>query len=271
MSRLELAGRTAVVTGAGRGIGRAVALGLAEAGAAVVVAARTGREIEAVAEELSGEGHRALAVCCDVTDPASVERLAEEAGRLAEEGRLADGAGGTVDILVNNAGAAHSAPVHKTELEDWNRMLAVNATGTFLCTRALLPGMMERGWGRIVNVVSVAGLTGARYIAAYAASKHAAIGLTRCTAAESAARGVTVNAVCPGYVDTQMTTESLRRIAEKTGRSAKEALQAILAGTPQKRLIQPAEVAYAVLSLCHEEARGINGGSIVIDGGELLA
>jgi len=272
VSRLELAGRTAVVTGAGRGIGRAVALGLAEAGAAVVVAARTGREIEAVAAELSGEGHRALAVRCDVTDPASVERLAEEAGRLADDAsRVADGAGGAVDILVNNAGAAHSAPVHKTELEDWNRMLAVNATGTFLCTRALLPGMLERGWGRIVNVVSVAGLTGARYIAAYAASKHAAIGLTRCTAAETAARGVTVNAVCPGYVDTPMTTESLRRIAEKTGRSAEEALQAILAGTPQKRLIQPAEVAYAVLSLCHEEARGINGGSIVIDGGELLA
>jgi NAD(P)-dependent dehydrogenase (short-subunit alcohol dehydrogenase family) len=238
----------------------------------VVVAARTGREIEAVAAELSGEGHRALAVRCDVTDPASVERLAEEAGRLAEEvSRLTDDAGGTVDILVNNAGAAHSAPVHKTELEDWNRMLAVNATGTFLCTRALLPGMLERGWGRIVNVVSVAGLTGARYIAAYAASKHAVVGLTRCTAAESAARGVTVNAVCPGYVDTPMTTESLLRIAEKTGRSAEEALQAILAGTPQKRLIQPAEVAHAVLSLCHEEARGINGGSIVIDGGELLA
>jgi NAD(P)-dependent dehydrogenase (short-subunit alcohol dehydrogenase family) len=279
VSRLELAGRTAVVTGAGRGIGRAVARGLAEAGAAVVVAARTGREIEAVAAELSGEGHRALAVRCDVTDPASVERLAEEASRLADDasrsadgaGRLADGAGGTVDILVNNAGAAHSAPVHKTELEDWNRMLAVNATGAFLCTRALLPGMMERGWGRIVNVASVAGLTGARYISAYAASKHAAIGLTRCTAAETAARGVTVNAVCPGYVDTPMTTESLRRIAEKTGRSAEEALQAILAGTPQKRLIQPAEVAHAVLSLCHEEARGINGDSIVIDGGELLA
>lgn len=265
MSPLELAGRTAVVTGAGRGIGQAVARSLAEAGAAVVVAARTGREIEAVAAEISGEGHRALAVRCDVTDPASVERLAEEASRLAED------AGGTVDILVNNAGAAHSAPVHKTELEDWNRMLAVNATGTFLCTRALLPGMMERGWGRIVNVASVAGLTGARYIAAYAASKHAVIGLTRCTAAETAARGVTVNAVCPGYVDTPMTTESLRRIAEKTGRSAEEALQAILAGTPQKRLIQPTEVAHAVLSLCHEEARGINGGSIVIDGGELLA
>ncbi len=279
MSRLELAGRTAVVTGAGRGIGRAVARSLAEAGAAVVLAARTGREIEAVAAEISGEGHQALAVRCDVTDPASVERLAEEASRLAEDAsRLADGeslpadgAGGTVDILVNNAGAAHSAPVHKTELEDWNRMLAVNATGTFLCTRALLPGMMERGWGRIVNVASVAGLTGARYIAAYAASKHAVIGLTRCTAAETAARRVTVNAVCPGYVDTPMTTESLRRIAEKTGRSAEEALQAILAGTPQKRLIQPAEVAHAVLSLCHEEARGINGGSIVIDGGELLA
>jgi NAD(P)-dependent dehydrogenase (short-subunit alcohol dehydrogenase family) len=172
---------------------------------------------------------------------------------------------------VNNAGVAHSAPVARTELEDWNRMLAVNATGTFLCTRAFLPGMVEGGWGRVVNVASVAGLAGARYIAAYAASKHAVIGLTRCAAAEVADRGVTVNAVCPGYVDTPMTTESLQRISEKTGMSAEEALETILAHTPQGRLIAPDEVAHAVLSLCEEGARGINGQSIVIDGGELLS
>ncbi len=176
-----------------------------------------------------------------------------------------------MDILVNNAGIAHSAPLIRTDLGDWNRLLAVNATGTFLCTRAFLPGMIERGWGRVVNVASVAGLAGARYIAAYAASKHAVIGLTRSAAAEVAERGVTVNAICPGYVDTPMTTESLRRIAEKTGRSEAEALDAILAGTPQRRLIEPDEVAHAVISLCAEAARGINGQSIVIDGGELLS
>jgi NAD(P)-dependent dehydrogenase (short-subunit alcohol dehydrogenase family) len=259
-----LAGRTAVVTGGGRGIGEAVARGLARAGASVIVAARTEEEIEAVAAELSALEHRARAIPCDVTDPASVERLAKEAAGLEADGRC-------IDILVNNAGTAHSAPLARTELSDWNRLLAVNATGTFLCTKAFLPGMVERGWGRVVNVASVAGLSGARYIAAYAASKHAVIGLTRSAAAEVAAHGVTVNAVCPGYVNTPMTTSSLRRIAEKTGRSEAEALDAILSDTPQHRLIQPDEVAHAVISLCAEAARGINGQSIIIDGGELLS
>ena len=263
MTTGELSGRVAVVTGGGRGIGESVARVLARAGAGVIVAARTATEIDAVAAELSALEHHAWAVPCDVTDPASVERLAEEAKRLA--------GGDGVGILVNNAGVAHSAPVARTELEDWNRMLAVNATGTFLCTRAFLPGMVEGGWGRVVNVASVAGLTGARYIAAYSASKHAVIGLTRCAAAEVADRGVTVNAVCPGYVDTPMTTESLQRISEKTGMSAEEALETILVHTPQRRLIELDEVAHSVLSLCGEGARGINGQSIVIDGGELLS
>lgn len=263
MTTGELAGRVAVVTGGGRGIGEAIARALARAGAGVIVAARTETEIDALAAELSALEHHAWAVPCDVTDPASVARLAEEAKRLA-------GKGG-VSILVSNAGAAHSAPVARTKLEDWNRMLAVNATGTFLCLRAFLPGMVEAGWGRVVNVASVAGLSGARYIAAYAASKHAVIGLTRSAAADVADRGVTVNAVCPGYVDTPMTTESVERISDKTGMSAEEALESILARTPQRRLIRPEEVAHAVLSLCGEDARGINGQSIVIDGGELLS
>jgi NAD(P)-dependent dehydrogenase (short-subunit alcohol dehydrogenase family) len=263
MTTGELSGRIAVVTGGGRGIGESVARALARAGAGVIVAARTETEIHALAAELSALEHHVWAVPCDVTDPTSVEGLAREATRLAGESG--------VGILVNNAGVAHSAPVARTELEDWNRMLAVNATGTFLCTRAFLPGMVEGGWGRVVNVASVAGLTGARYIAAYAASKHAAIGLTRCAAADVADRGVTVNAVCPGYVDTPMTTESLQRISDKTGKSAEEALETILAHTPQHRLIEPDEVAHAVLSLCGEDARGINGQSIVIDGGELLS
>jgi NAD(P)-dependent dehydrogenase (short-subunit alcohol dehydrogenase family) len=161
--------------------------------------------------------------------------------------------------------------VTKLTLEEWNRLFAVNATGTFLCTRAFLPGMLERGRGRIVNVASVAALAGARYIAAYASSKHAVLGFTRCAAAEVAARGVTVNAVCPGYVDTSMTAESVARIARETGRTEAEARGSLLATNPQGRLIEPDEVAHAVLALCAEESRGINGQAIVIDGGGLLA
>jgi NAD(P)-dependent dehydrogenase (short-subunit alcohol dehydrogenase family) len=176
-----------------------------------------------------------------------------------------------VDILVNSAGIASSAPVHKLTLEEWNAIFAVNATGTFLCTQAFLPAMLERKWGRIVNVASVAGLMGSRYIAAYSASKHAAIGFTRCVAAEVAARGVTANAVCPGFVDTEMTTESIDRIVSATGVSRDEALDSILDMTPQRRLFTPEEVAHAVLALCDEQAKGINGQAIVLDGGGLLA
>lgn len=254
---MTLAGETAVVTGGGRGIGAAVAWALAAAGAAVVVAARTPAEIEEVAQRLRAEGHAAWAIPCDVADEGSVEALAAEAVE-----RL-----GQVDILVNNAGVAGSAPLHRTSLDEWNRFLAVNATGTFLCTRAFLPGMVERGSGRVVNVASVAGLSGARYIAGYSASKHAVVGFTRAVAAEVAQAGVTVNAVCPGYVDTGMTDESVARIVERTGRSEEEALESILRGSSQRRLIQPREVAHAVLALCDGEAKGINGEVIVIDGG----
>ncbi len=258
---MSLEGRGAVVTGGGRGIGAAVARALALEGAAVVVAARTQTEIAAVAAELTAEGRSAWAVTCDVTDPASVARLAREARRQLER----------ADILVNNAGIAHSAPLHALELHDWNRLFAVNATGTFLCTQAFVPAMIESAWGRVINVASVAGLSGARYIAAYAASKHAVIGFTRSIAAEVAAKGVTVNAVCPGYVDTAMTRESVERIAGKTGLTGDRALDAILESTPQRRLITPDEVAHAVVALCAEGARGINGQALVMDGGGLLA
>lgn len=261
----SLDGHGAVVTGGGRGIGAAVARRLAEAGAAVVVSARSEAEIRAVAEEIRRDGGRAAALVCDVTVPEQVAELAREAASwLAEEGLPAD-------VLVNNAGAAGSAPVTKLSLDEWNRLFAVNATSTFLCTRALLPGMLECGWGRIVNVASVAALSGGRYMAAYAASKHAALGFTRCVAAEVAGEGVTVNAICPGYVDTPMTAESVARIARKTGRSEGEALASLLATNPQGRLIEPDEVAEQVLALCTEGARGINGQAIVIDGGGLLS
>lgn len=254
-----LEGRTALVTGAGRGIGRAVAGSLAAAGASVLVTARTAEEIEVVAGRLQSAGHEASAVPADVTEPEQVEALVRRAGEEL----------GPVEILVNNAGTSSSAPLSRVELEEWERLLAVNATGTFLCTRAFLPEMVDRGWGRVVNVASVSGLVGGRYISAYAASKHAVVGFTRSVAQEVARDGVTVNAVCPGYVDTPMTRESVRRIVEKTGRTEDEALDSILATSPQRRLIQPSEVVHAVLFLCHEDARGVNGETLVIDGGAL--
>ncbi|MDP2480521.1 MAG: SDR family NAD(P)-dependent oxidoreductase [Candidatus Palauibacterales bacterium] len=258
---MSLEGRTAVVTGGGRGIGAAAARALAGAGAAVAVSARTAREIEAVADGIRSGGGRAVAVPCDVTDPEAVEALAGAAA--AELGR--------VDVLVHAAGIASSAPIRHLELEEWRRVLEVNATGAFLCTRAFLPGMAERGWGRIVYVASVAGLAGARYIAAYAASKHAVVGLARCAAAEVAGRGVTVNALCPGYVDTAMTRDAVADIAATTDRTPEEALGFLLSQNPQGRLIEPGEVADAAVWLCGEGARGVNGQAVVIDGGELLA
>jgi len=253
---MSLAGRAAVVTGAGRGIGAAVAGALCEAGASVAVVARSADQTEQVAAALRKAGHRAAAFTCDVSDPGGVRAMARDAAREL----------GPVEILVNNAGIATSAPIVKLALKEWNRTMAVNATGALLCTQAFLPGMIERGWGRVVNVASVAGVTGGRYIAAYSASKHALIGLTRCCAAEVEGLGVTANAVCPGYVDTDMTRWTLARIREKTGLSEEDAMAGILADMPGGRLIRPEEVAGAVLELCTEESGKINGEAIILDG-----
>ena len=255
--RGALTGRRAVITGGGRGIGAAVAEALVEQGASVVVSARSTDEIEAVAAGLRERGGRAWAITCDVTDPEQIADLAASAH---------DEMGG-VDILVNNAGIARSAPLKALTLAEWNLILTVNATGVFLCTQALLPGMIERGWGRVVNIASIAGKMGAPYIAAYSASKHAVIGFTRSVAMETATTGVTVNAVCPGYVDTPMTQDSVRNIVDKTGHDAESVLKNLRATSPQNRLMESEEVAYLVVSLCDERARGVTGQALVLDGG----
>ncbi len=253
---LNLAGRGAVVTGGGRGIGVAVARALARAGAAVVVTARTLDEIEAVAEELRGAGHTAHAVPCDVTDPDSVDRMAARAPELL----------GTVDILVNNAGVAASAPFGKVTVGQWESVHRVNATGPLLCTQAFLPAMVERGWGRIVNVASVASLEGARYITSYAASKHALMGMARCLAAELAGTGVTVNSVCPSYVDTPMTDANIARIAAKTGREASDIRAGLEDRQPGGRFITADEVAHAVMAFMSDAAAALQGSELVVRG-----
>ena len=254
---MRLKGKKAVITGGGRGIGASVAEELARQGCEVVVAARTLCQLEAVVEAIKSAGGVAHAVECDVTDPDSVAEMAMQAKELM----------GSVHILVNNAGIASSAPLKSLTLQEWNRILSVNTTGTYLCTQAFLPAMSDQKWGRVINVASVAGQAGAKYISAYSSSKHAVIGFTRCIALEVAPKGVTVNAVCPGYVDTDLTGETVDRIIEKTGMTEQDAIESLARTNPQHRLIQPDEVAYLVLCLCDERARGINGQAINIDGG----
>jgi len=253
----RLDGRSAVITGGGRGIGVAVAEALVAEGAKVVVSARSVDEIESVAERLCAAGGEAFAVPCDVSDPEQVRALAAAAIERF----------GAVDVLVNNAGIARSAPLKSLTLEEWNLIMAINATGTFLCTQAFLGPMVERRWGRVINVASIAGKIGAAYISAYSASKHAVIGFTRSVAAEVATSGVTVNAICPGYVDTPMTEGSVANIVEKTGHDVELVMKNLRAMSPQRRLMEPEEVAYLVLSLCDERAKGVTGQSLVLDGG----
>ncbi len=257
---MTLDGKVALVTGASRGIGRRIALDLAREGADVALAARTVEDLERVAEEVNELGGGSLVVNCDVTDAERVAALPEE---------VTAGLGG-VEILVNNAGVAESHKFigHPDEL--WHRALAVNLTGTYYMCKAFVPGMVERGSGRVINIASTAAKVGGAYIAAYAASKHGVLGLTRSLAVELAQDGVTVNAICPGYVDTPMTDRAVDNIVEKTGRSAEEAQRVLERTSPQARLIRPEEVSAFVLLLADEMAAGVTGQAINIDGGAVM-
>jgi NAD(P)-dependent dehydrogenase (short-subunit alcohol dehydrogenase family) len=257
----ELTGRIALVTGGGRGIGREAALALAAAGADVAVAARSSNELMNTVAAIRALGRRGEAITCDVRERAQVDAMVA---------RVKSALGDPL-ILVNNAGIAGSAKLTDTTDEMWDGMLRVNATGAFYCTRAVLPMMLHAKWGRIVNVASVAARSGAPYIAAYAASKHALLGLTRAVAAEVATRGITVNAVCPGYVDTGMTDASAANISAKTGRSEQDARKILEGFSPQGRLMTTSEVAATITFLCSQAARGITGQGIVLDGGALQA
>lgn len=248
----HLAGKLALVTGGGRGIGAACARALTAAGAKVVVTGRTRADLDAVAKEIDG-----LALVCDVADRASLDAML---GQLP----------GRIDVLVNNAGIAESAPLEKTTDELWDRILEIDATAPFRLVRALVPAMVEAGWGRVVNIASNAGVSGYGYSAAYCAAKHAMVGFTRALAIDLARTGVTINALCPGWVRTQMSDEAVARIAAKTGRSTDDARKALEVMSPQRRMIEPGEVAHAAVMLCADGSRGIHGQTIVIDGGAIL-
>lgn len=256
-----LRGKHAVVTGASRGIGAAICATLARLGADVTLMSRDEAALTAQAARLTQDfAVRAQAVAVDVArEEAVVAGFAQAAAAF-----------GAPHILVNNAGVAEAAPLKRTDLALWNKMIGVDLTGPYLCIRQVAEAMLKARSGRIVNVASTAGHTGYPYISAYCAAKHGLIGLTRALAREFAAAGVTVNAVCPGYADTEIVAATLKNIAEKTGRTREQALADLVAHNPQGRLIDPIEVAEAVGWLCLPTSASVNGQSIMIDGGEIM-
>jgi 3-hydroxybutyrate dehydrogenase len=252
---MTLAGKHALVTGGGRGIGRAVAAALAGAGATVTVVGRS----EAPLRATVAAGEAAGCGVADVTDPAELNRQVT----------LAADAHGPIAILVNNAGSVATGPFIKADPAVFQAMWNVHVMGAVHTSQAILPGMIERGFGRIVNVASTSGLKGYPYVSAYCAAKHALVGLTRALAAETAKRGVTVNAICPGYTDTDLVRGSIERVAATTGRARTDVLAAYEKDAPIGRLIRPEEVAAAVLYLCSAEAAAVTGTTLAVAGGEM--
>ena len=247
----NLTGKRALVTGGGRGIGAACARELAAAGAKVIVAGRTAAQNEAVANEIQGE-----AFTLDLLDRKATDAFISEVG--------------TIDVLVNNAGAAESAPLDKMTDEIWDKIMEIDATAPYRLIRGFAPKMVKAGWGRVVNIASNAGVSGYRYSSAYCAAKHAMVGYTRALAIDLARTGVTINAICPGWVQTQIVDEAVSRIAKTTGRSIDEARKTLEVMNPQHRLLDVTEVSHAVVMLCADAARGIHGQTLVIDGGAIL-
>jgi NAD(P)-dependent dehydrogenase (short-subunit alcohol dehydrogenase family) len=255
-----LQGKRVVVTGASRGIGRAIALAFAREGAVVAVTARSAEGLAALADQIVGDGGTAYSFVCDVSDAAQVAALQSDCTAQL----------GGVDILVNNAGSAqsHKFVGHPDAL--WHAMLAVNLSSVYFVSKAFAPAMLEQNWGRIINIASIAGKSGARYVAAYTAAKHGVLGLTRALAAEFATSGVTVNAICPGYVDTPLTDATVANIVARTQSSADEARAALRRLNPQGRLIEASEIAALALYLAGDHARGITGQAINVDGGAVM-
>ena len=249
-------GRHALITGGGTGIGAAIAARLSEMGTRITVVGRRLEPLREVADGLDG----AQAVPFDVTNEAAVEEGLTTVTELF----------GPVDVLINNAGAADSSPFARTTSDAWRAMLEVNLTSAFLMSRAVLPGMVERGWGRIVAIASTAGLKGYAYVAAYCAAKHGVIGMIRSLALEVATKGVTANAVCPGYTETELLSESVANIVDKTGASEDEARAQLLESNPQGRFVSPEEVAEAAAWLAGPNAGAITGQAIVVAGGEVM-
>ena len=256
----SITGKRALVTGASRGIGRSTALALAQAGVDVALAARGAEELGQVAAEIAALGRKTAVIPCDVTDASQVQRMIDDARAQL----------GGIDILVNNAGSAQSAKFLSHPDELWHRMLAMNLTSVYYVTKAVAPEMVAQHWGRIITVASVAGKVGSRYTAAYTASKHGVLGLMKGVALELATTGVTVNAVCPGYVDTPMTDAAVANMISRTGMSEAEARAFLASASPQQRLVTPEEVARVVVFLAQEGSGGITGQAINVDGGSVM-